>query len=154
MEFKITKKQVKPGMFKKVVKEEPSEMHLNKKTYARYIINEDVFDLHDSVADNAKAISLIFSLLRRIYENLPDDIKDNIPEEDRQIIEYAFEKHKSIKTRADVQFIEEGVKMIDKIFDRQKKIGEIIANIYNIKIENTTSSQTDSETTDTTTESS
>jgi len=71
-------------------------------------------------------ISLIFSLMYRLYNALPEEIKQKLDPRDRQIIEYAFEKYRSIKTRADVQFQQEGVKMIDKLMDRQNKIARII----------------------------
>jgi hypothetical protein len=127
MELKETIKQVKPCIYKKVVEEEPSYF-IGKKGQWRYQIHKEVFDLYDSVADNAKMISLLFTLLSRIWDALPDDIKSNISDEDRQIIEYAFEKFHNIKTRADIQFQEEGTKLIDKLMDRQAKIGEIVSS--------------------------
>jgi len=139
MAFKIEKKQVKPFMFKKVIKEIPDEKPYSHKKYQlRYKINEEVFDIHDSVADNAKAISLIFAMLSRIYNALPASTKNKIPAEDRAMIEYAFQKYHSIQTRADVEFaLGSGKELVDKIMDRQDKIGKLFKEIYGIKTKNT-----------------
>jgi len=134
MKFKIAKKQVKPGFFKKVVIEEPSSISLNKKGKMRYRVNNEVFDIHDSVADNAKMISLIFALLSRIWEEaIPNEIKDKMDKETREMIEYAFNKYHSIQTRADVEFLINGKELIDKLMDRQDKIGKLFKEIYGIK---------------------
>ena len=126
MGIELKKKQVKPNIFKIVAEEKPSITAIGRKAKWRYRIEKEVFDIYDSVADNAKMISLIFSLMYRLYNALPEEIKQKLDPRDRQIIEYAFEKYRSIKTRADVQFQQEGVKMIDKLMDRQNKIARII----------------------------
>ena len=126
MGFELKKKQINKNFYKLVAVETPNIQVAGKKAKYRVIIEKEVFDIYDSVADNAKMISLIFSLLYRIYDALPNDIKNSINEKDRQIIEYAFEKFKSIKTRADVQFQTEGLKLIDKLMDRQYRIAKII----------------------------
>jgi len=134
MAFKIEKKQVKPFMFKKVIKEIPDEKPYSHKKYQlRYKINKEVFDLHDSVADNAKMISLIFALLTRIWEAIPNDIKDKMDKETREMVEYAFQKYHSIQTRADVEFLINGKELIDKLMDRQDKIGKLFKEIYGIE---------------------
>jgi len=135
MKFKIEKKQVKPFMFKRVIKEIPDEKPYGHKKYQlRYRVNEEVFDLHDSVADNAKMISLIFALLSRIWEEaIPNEIKDKMDKETREMIEYAFSKYHSIQTRADVEFLINGKELIDKLMDRQDKIGKLFKEIYGIK---------------------
>ena len=125
MEIKQTIKQVKPNLFKKVSVEEPTYFK-GRKGEVRYKVYKQVFDIYDSVADNAKMISLLFSIIMRIWDVLPDDIKSNISDGDRQIIEYAIENFRNIKTRADVQFEKEGVALIDKLMSRQKKIGELV----------------------------
>jgi len=125
MEIKQTIKQVKPNLFKKVSVEEPTYFK-GRKGEVRYKVHQQVFDIYDSVADNAKMISLLFSIIMRIWDVLPDDIKSNISDGDRQVIEYAIENFRNIKTRADVQFEKEGVALIDKLMSRQKKIGELV----------------------------
>ncbi len=122
------------GLITKVVKEEPSEFKGNKAEW-RYQIQKDVFDLYDAVADNAKMIALLFALLSRIYKALPEDIKLRIPKEDREMIEFAFALYKAIKTRADVQFSEEGEKFIRKLFKRQAQIANIInGNVNDLSV--------------------
>ena len=134
MKLKIKKKQVKPGLFKKLVVEEPDQLPLTKKGKMRYRVNNEVFDIHDSVADNAKAISLIFALLSRIYEALPASTKNRIPAEDRAMVEYAFQKYHSIQTRADVEFaVSGGKELIDRIMERQNKVGQLFKEIYGVE---------------------
>ena len=135
MAFKIEKKQVKPFIFKKVIKEVPDEKpYTHKKYKLRYAINKKVFDLHDSVADNSKMISLIFALLSRIWEEaIPQEIKDKMDKETREMIEYAFQKYHSIQTRADIEFLLNGKQLIDKLMDRQDKIGRLFKEIYGVK---------------------
>ena len=125
MEIKQTIKQVKPNLFKKVAVEEPSYFK-GRKGDARFKIHHQVFDIYDSVADNAKLISFLFSIITRVWDVLPEDIKSNINEDDREIIEYILSKFKKIKTRADVQFQQEGTKLIDRLFQRQEKIAELV----------------------------
>ena len=39
------------------------------------------------------------------------------------LIEYIFDKFKLTNTRADIQLQEEGISLVDKLLDRQAKIG-------------------------------
>ena len=133
MKFKKVKKAVSKNLYKTFLVEEPSEMTYDKKARLRHSINDEVFDLHDSVADNAKMISLLFALLSRIYDALPDTVKANIPDKDREIIEYAFNRYHSIQTRADVEFAVNGINLINRLMERQSKIGELFKEIYKIK---------------------
>ena len=125
MEIKQTIKQIKPNLFRRVSIEEPAYFE-GQKGIVRYKIHKQVFDIYDSVADNAKMISLIFSIIMRIWEALPDDVKSSINEDDVQVIEYAISQFKNIKTRADVQFEKEGLSLIDKLVTRQSKIGKLV----------------------------
>ncbi len=102
----------------------------DKKTVARAKINEEVFDLQDAVADNAKMISLLMSTVKRIYEALPDDTKDNI--QDKEMIESMIQVFDTTQTLADVQFEVEGDAMVQKIFERQGQIGSIVKQVYGI----------------------
>jgi len=113
--------------YKEVLDEEAKT---DKKTKIRYEIEKDVFDLRDSVADNAKLISLMFAMSIAIYNVLPDEIKNNIPENVREKIDFAIKKFNSIKTWGDIQLEKEGTEAIEKLLDRQAKIGEIISKNY------------------------
>jgi len=118
-------------MKKRAVKEVPSEKVLDtRKGLSRMQIEEEVFDLADSVADNAKMISLLMSMVKRLYEVLPDDIKNNI--QDNAMIESVIDEFDNTQTAADVKFAVEGDNLIKTIFERQAKIGEIIKNNYNL----------------------
>jgi len=125
MEIKQMIKQVKPNLFKKVFVEE-STYFKGRKGEVRYKVHQQVFDIYDSVADNAKMISLLFSIIMRIWNVLPEDIKSKISDDDRQIIEYTIQSFKNVKTRADVQFEKEGTKLIDKLMIRQKRVGQLV----------------------------
>lgn len=106
-----------------------SEPKTDKKSKLRYEIQEEVFDLGDSVADNAKLISLMFAMSVAMYNALPDDIKDNVPDDVRTKIEYAIAKFGSIETWGQIQLDAEGNEAIDKLLDRQAKIGDIVKDI-------------------------
>ena len=115
---------------KKIYRQELKEIEA-KKGKIRKEINEQVFDIEDSLADNAKMIFLLTSLLMRIYNALPDDIKGNLSDEDRQIVEYAFNKYTETTTRLDLQFQEEGIGIIDKLLNRQKEVANVIEEVNN-----------------------
>lgn len=122
-----TIKEVRKNLFKKAYKEELNEPDSSLKAKQRYKIEKQVFDTQDSVADNAKMISLMITLLSRFYDSFTDTQKNRIPQEDKALIEYLFSKFAETNTRADVQFSQEGGQtMVDKLLDRQAKIGEIV----------------------------
>lgn len=102
------------------------EPKADKKSLSRLQIQEEVFDNSDSIADNAKMISLMMTLVSRIYDVLDDTQKDNLSTDDRNLIEYTFNKFSNTNTRADVQFASEGITLIDKLLDRQASIGNIV----------------------------
>lgn len=123
-----TVKEVKNGLFKRgYVNVQDTNIKTDKKSEIRYKIEQEVFDLEDSVADNAKMISLIISVLYRVYDIIPEEQKKLMTDEDKSIIEAVFSNFKNISTRADVQFKQEGVEMVSRILDRQHKIGTIIS---------------------------
>ena len=114
----------------KIYKQELKEIG-SKKGKMRKEINERIFDVEDSLADNAKMIFLLTSLLMRIYNALPEDIKGNLSGEDRNIVEYAFNKYTETTTRLDLQFQEEGIGIIDKLLNRQKEVANVIEEVNN-----------------------
>ncbi len=123
----IVEKVSKDGVvFKRQVTEVNTSVPANKKSLARVKINEQVFDIHDSIADTTKWLSLLSSMVARIYLAMPEEQKATMPVPERQMIEYAFSKFMGATTRADVQFEQEGIAMIDKLFERQTKIAEIV----------------------------
>jgi len=125
MELKEKAKEVKPNLFTKTVVEEPSYFY-GKKGLVRYEIHKQVFDIYDSVADNAKMISLLFSLVSRIWSVMPNTQKSKLSQDEVDMINYVVNKFKEIRTRADVEFEKEGMNLIDRLMERQKKIGEIV----------------------------
>jgi hypothetical protein len=119
----IETSQEKDGKFQKAVLE-VFEKDTSSKGIIRKTINEEVFDLNDSVADNAKMISLLLSMLKRLYAVNFDTA--SLSSTDKGTIDYVINKFDTIQTRADVQFAKEGSSMIDKIMDRQALVGSII----------------------------
>ena len=98
----------------------------DKKSLDRLAIQDEVFDTQDSIADNAKMISLIFSTLSRMYDLISETNKNKLNTQDRAVMEYTFAKFKDTPTRADIQIQTEGIAMIDRLLDRQKHIGTIL----------------------------
>ena len=83
----------------------------------------------DSIADLAKMNALLMSFVTAIYAITPDEAKDNLPEEQKAIIDYATSKWAETQTRGDRQLKQEGTALIDKLFQREVEIADIIDNI-------------------------
>ena len=113
-------------LVEKYIEEALTPPSKDEKVKKRYEIQKEVFDLEDSVADNSKMISLIFSLGATIYDVLSDEQKSKIPDGKRELIEYSIQKFQDTETWGDVQVKKEGKKAIDKLLDRQKKVAEIL----------------------------
>jgi len=102
----------------------------DKKYLARLQIQDNVFDLNDSVADNAKMISLLTTLMSRMYDTFSTSQKNLLSTTDRALLEHVFTKFNTTDTRADLQVSKEGATtVIDKLLDRQAQIGQILTNI-------------------------
>ena len=113
--------------YQKAIKEEINSLpSTDKKARVRYEIETEVFDLHDSVADNAKWLSLLTTLLSRMYGTFTDTQKNKLSTKDRALIEGVFTMFANTNTRGDVQFAQEGPAMIQKVMQRQAQIGEIV----------------------------
>ena len=113
--------------YQKAIKEEINSLpSTDKKARVRYEIETEVFDLRDSVADNAKWLSLLTTLLSRMYGTFTDTQKNKLSTKDRALIEGVFATFATTNTRGDVQFAQEGPVMIQKIMQRQAQIGEIV----------------------------
>jgi len=98
------------------------------KLNARNMIDVQVFDTKDSIADNAKMISLLFNMISKIYDALPTDIKDTISDTEKDMIEYTLSKFNAIQTRADVQLSTEGNALIDKLMNRQELVETVLTS--------------------------
>ena len=115
----------------KAVQELPdTEPKVGKKYQARKEIEEQVFDIRDSVADNSKMISLLFTMVYKMYESLPDSTMNKMPKEDKTIIDNTIEIFKSVHTWADIKFQEEGFKSIERLIKRQGELGKVIKKVY------------------------
>jgi uncharacterized protein YeeX (DUF496 family) len=106
------------------IKEIPTEHILDRKKGAkRKEINEEIFDIDDSVADNSKMISLLLSILNNIYSALPADAKANI--QDKEVIESVLSEFNS-KANFSTKLSTEGAELAQKLFDRQEQISTIV----------------------------
>jgi len=94
----------------------------------RNTIQEEVFDIEDSVADNAKMISLLTSVVMRMWKVMPQDQKDLMDSEDVAVIDYFATAFDGVETNADKKFAVEGTNMIDKLLERQAEVGSIVEN--------------------------
>jgi len=126
----LKEKKIKANnsLFKKGVEEILDNDSSTEKSLSRLKIQNDVFDTSDSIADCAKWLSLMTTMMSRLYEQTPEVQKAALSVEDRAFIEYAFSKFATTTTRADNQFAFEGNILIDRIMDRQSKIGSILGN--------------------------
>lgn len=125
--FRETKKSTSPIMIKRAIEEVPEPPRTDKKAFQRKQIQDDVFDYHDSIADNAKWLSILTTLMSRIYDIIPEEQKSNLSNSDRELIETLFELFSQTYTRADKQFLEEGTEtVLRRILTRQEKIGNIV----------------------------
>lgn len=126
MAFQDTK--VKKGnVYKKAVRETvDTTPKTDKKHLSRKRVDQEVFDIYDSVADNAKWASLLTGFVIRIYNALPEETKANLDPTDRQMIETLSTEFLATPTRLDVQLQEEGYAVIDRMLERQRQVAEIV----------------------------
>ena len=117
-------------LYTKKIIEMPSEKILEaKKGKQRKAIEENVFDLNDSVADNAKMISLLMSLFTRIWEIIPQDQKNSLTEAEILVMQNSIDLFKNTTTWADRLFETEGMAFVEKLYKRQEAIGELCSNV-------------------------
>lgn len=83
----------------------------------------------DTLADLAKMNSLLFSTVGAIYGTLSDTAKGKIPDETRAVIEYSIQEFNKVQTRADRQLTEDGTALVDKLFQREVQIADIIDEV-------------------------
>ena len=127
MSLKNTRIKTRKGVYKKAVVETQRPKYVDQKMLARLAIESNVFDIHDAVADNAKWLSIITTLITLLYETMPEEQKANLEPEDRELIESTFVAFAASRTRADVQIETEGAGVvIQKLIERQRKVGEIL----------------------------
>ena len=115
--------------YKETIDDKPK---IDKKAKVRYEIENNVFDIRDSVADNAKMISLLFSMVYRMYEAMPDEYKQNLSEQDRQMIEFAINEFKNVETWGDIKIQKEGTNAISSLMQRQNQVGQVIKKVYGV----------------------
>ena len=126
--MKYTEKMVtKDGVqYTRKIIEMPEELTITTKNKQRLRIQNEVFDLEDSVADNAKWASILTTFISRIYSILPEEQKALLDPTERATIEYALAEFAATNTRADVMLAAEGAAGIKKLLDRQGAIGTLV----------------------------
>jgi len=112
------------------VRPEPAEAVKLPRTQEKELIaherNLTVRNNEDSIADLAKMVSLAFSVISTLWELTPDDAKEDIDADKKGMIDYAVSKFNATQTRADDQLAQEGVALIDKLYDREIAIAGIV----------------------------
>jgi len=93
------------------------------------IRNKKVRTVEDSIADLAKMNSLLFSCISAMYGTMSDTAKSKIDEGTKELIDYSVEKFSNTQTRADRQLIKEGTGLVDKLFEREVQIADIIDEV-------------------------
>ena len=93
------------------------------KSFIRSEIESSVFDLEDSVADNAKMISLLLTMVDRLWSVVDTA---SLPDADIQLIEYSLGKFKATTTTADLAISKDPIGTIDTILNRQGAIADIV----------------------------
>ncbi len=98
----------------------------DKKSLNRLDIQENVFDNPDAIADNSKMISLIMSMLMRMWAVMPDEQKELMSEQDKAMLDQTFAMFDDTITSADVAFSEEGMELVNRLLTRQGDIASIL----------------------------
>jgi len=88
--------------------------------------DKDIRNSEDTIADLAKMNSLLFSMTAAIYSTLSTTAKAKIPAAERGVIDYAMTKFAKMQTRGDRQLAKEGTVLIDKLFDREEAIANLV----------------------------
>lgn len=114
------------GLFKKAYTETLDDPSYSKKAKIRKEIDEEVFDINDSVADNAKWSSILTTAISIIYTSLDDETKARMDPRQKAIMDALVYLYSASTTRFEIQYAEEGLGLITKMLDRQKAIGSII----------------------------
>ena len=123
----FTETKVQNGRVYTKAYQEKQEPKSGKKYEKRARINNEVFDIHDSVADNAKWASILTSFIVRLYDVMPEEQKALLDPNDRAIIEYMLNGFKATNTRMDIALQQDGTDIIDRMLERQQQIANIIA---------------------------
>ena len=129
METTKTPAPTSNGMMNKkkyIYKEKLSPESSSKKAGHKHDIQNDIFSLEDSVADNAKMISMAFTVLSSLYEITSATQKAKLSTEDADFVEAVINKFKATTTQADVLYAKDGVESIDKVFDCQGQVPIIL----------------------------
>lgn len=117
------------GIFKEYYKEDLCEEGDNIKFKERAVIDKEVFDIHDSVADNAKWAAILTTAISIIYNSLDEETKKRMDPRQRGLMDLLVSSYASTTTRFEVQYEKEGIDLIFKMISRQHKIGSIIKDI-------------------------
>jgi len=104
-----TKGMLVTPAIKKVLDSTPKT---DKKSFQRERISNEVFDLEDSVADNAKMISLLISMISRLYPLINTTA---LAVNDKALIDAVMAEFATTNTRADA-----------RVLARQAAVGAIV----------------------------
>ena len=123
-------KIIKDGVYHKRYREVLAEAGpTDKKAAMREKIDHNVFDVYDSVADNAKWAAILTTAISIMYTALDADTKARMDPRQKALMDMLVSTYAATKTRFEIQYEEEGIGLILKMLERQKAVGDIVAAV-------------------------
>jgi len=104
--------------------EEPQKVNIKKGKIRKDI--SKISDRDDLIADLFKLNFLTISALKYVYNALPDDIKDDIPDKAKELLDSSFKKYEETKTIMDLYIENRDMSFIDRVLEKQENITKII----------------------------
>jgi len=124
---KFTKRPVKEnGIYRNVYEETLQTPTTDKKFRNRAMIDEKVFDIHDSVADTAKWCSALTVAVTILYNVLDEESVKRMSPEQKALIDSLVKSLEENTTRFQSQYNEEGESLVYKILERQGEVNKIL----------------------------
>lgn len=125
-----TKKPIKEnGIYSNVYEETLKGPSKDKKAKQRALIDERVFDIHDSIADNAKWAAILTTAISIMYQAMDADTKGRMDPRQKGLMDVLVASYSTVQTRFEVQYEKEGLELIFKMIQRQKEIADIIKEL-------------------------
>jgi len=132
--YEITTKLSNGGVLRTpAIREINTPIKTDVKSKIRYRIQTEVGDREDIIADNAKMISLLFSVISDLWEITPQEQKDLLSSDKKNLIDYGIAKFKDTTTLGDLKISKNGTSEIDTLLGRQATITTIVMDELNLK---------------------
>lgn len=99
------------------------------KRHVRDAITEHVGDTKDNIADSFKLHAVLAELVLGMYDALPDNIKNNLPSEQRLLMDYVLRSAVGAGSRYKDERDQEGYDFLFRIIERQKEVSEVMTGM-------------------------